>query len=89
MPISKNNADDLAAYRSVAISFGHEEDLRRLGVQTDRPQCPACGTVGRRIGGGKDPIILRGFQMKTHGGKKAVLASCNACGENVSLPLGL
>ncbi|MCP4504338.1 MAG: hypothetical protein GY822_30860 [Deltaproteobacteria bacterium] len=78
---------DRKSHVSVAMSFGNEDDLARLGVAVIDISCPECGANGKRIGGGNDPLELKGFQKKTHGGKKAVLAKCEKCEAQVSFVL--
>ena len=80
-----SEADRRAAV-SVAISFGDTEALKRLGSGVVALRCPECGAMGRRLGHPGEPFLLQGFAPKTQGGLKAILATCDACKKEVTLP---
>ena len=79
--------EDRRAYLSVAVSFGDEEALRRLGAAVSSLTCPECGASGRQLGAPPQPSRLEGFTPLTKGGTRAILATCDACQARVTLPL--
>ncbi len=78
---------DRRAYLSVAVSFGDEEALKKWGARVESLTCPECGARGRILGGGDAGLVLEGFTAQTKGGTHAILATCDACQNSVTLPL--
>lgn len=71
---------------SVAISFGDEDALQRLGSGVAKLSCPACGAVGVRFGNPGEDLRFEGFTPLTAGGILAIFVRCDHCQARVSLP---
>ena len=80
------SAEDRRRYVSVAVSFGHVDDLTRLGSAACELSCPACGARGRRYGNPGEDLRFEGFEPFSAGGLLFILARCHGCGERVTLP---
>lgn len=71
---------------SIAVSFGDEEALQRLGSGCAPLQCPECNGVGKRYGNPGEEMRFEGFEPLSTGGKGHMLARCLRCKKEVLLP---
>jgi hypothetical protein len=77
---------DRRHYASVAVSFGHSEDLQRFGSGVAPITCPECGAVGRRFGNPGADMRFEGFDPVTRGGLTSIILRCDSCSKEVTAP---
>lgn len=78
--------EDRLRYVSVAVSFGDRETLSRLGSGVAELVCPECSARGHRFGNPGEEVRFEGFLPLTAGGVSHILARCEGCGKEVTLP---
>jgi hypothetical protein len=78
--------EDRQRYVSVAVSFGDREALARHGSGVAKLTCPECGHAGERWGNPAEEHRFVGFTPVTAGGRGFILATCDKCVAEVTLP---
>jgi predicted RNA-binding Zn-ribbon protein involved in translation (DUF1610 family) len=81
-----HNASDRRHFTSVAVSFGHREDLARFGGGVVDLVCPECGAKGTRFGNPGADMRFEGFEPVTRGGLTSIIVRCARCAKEVAVP---